>query len=39
MEVERMYVIFDDAYHEYLIDYEYYNAFEDEYDNICDLLR
>ena len=39
MRVERMYVIFNDDCHEYLIDYEYYNAFEDEYDNICDLLR
>ena len=39
MKVERIYVIFNDDCHEYLIDYEYYNDFEDEYDNICDLLR
>ena len=39
MKVERMYVVFDDDYREYLIDYEYYNAFENEYNNICDLLR
>ena len=39
MKVERMYVVFDDDYHEYLIDHEHYNAFEDEYDTICDLLR
>lgn len=39
MKVERIYVIFNDDCHEYLIDYEYYNAFENEYDNICDLLR
>ena len=39
MKVERMYIVFDDDYHEYLIDHEHYNAFEDEYDNICGLLR
>ena len=39
MKVERIYVIFNSDCHEYLIDYEYYNAFENEYDNICDLLR
>ena len=38
MKVERMYVVFNDNRHEYLIDYEYYNAFENEYDNMCDLL-
>ena len=38
MKVERMYVVFNDDCQEYLIDYECYNAFEDEYDNICDLL-
>ena len=31
MKVERIYVIFNDDCHEYLIDYEYYNAFENEY--------
>ena len=39
MKVERIYAIFNDDCHEYLIDYECYNAFEDEYDTICDLLR
>ena len=39
MKVERIYVIFNDDCHDYLIDYENYNAFENEYDNICDLLR
>lgn len=34
-----MYVVFNDGCHEYLIDCECYNAFEDEYDNVCDLLR
>ena len=39
MKVERLYVIFNDDWHDYLIDYEYYNAFEDGYGTICDLRR
>ena len=39
MKVERIYVIFNSDCHEYLTDYEYYNAFEGEYGNICDSLR